>query len=407
MDRVIVVGGGASGVVAAIFAKREDNEVIILEKNKECLKKILVTGNGKCNYLNELYNKKFYNSENMEFIDEIITSKNILKVKDFFDDLGIVSKIKNGYYYPFSNQAVTIKNALIKRAIDLGVKIINNVEVKEISKDKDLFKVVTSEKNYTCSKLVIATGSYAMPKSGSTGDGYKFMESFGIEIVPVVPALVQLIGDFKYQKEWTGIRSDVRLSLFEDDKFILEEEGEIQLTDYGISGICTFNLSQVVSRGLFNGKKEVIKINFLPFVEDLVTNWLIDYSLKHKGYTIRELLEGILNYKLVEILLKYNKINPNKDFFSLTKEEKYSLIKSLRGLEIKITGTKGFDSCQVCNGGVKLTEINPKTMECLKVKGLYVTGELLDITGNCGGYNLTNCWISGMLAGMSIGEVND
>lgn len=407
MNRVVVIGGGASGIVAGIFAKRENNEVIILERNSECLKKILVTGNGKCNYLNESYSIHNYHSKNIDIVDKIISSDNINLVKDFFDNIGVVSKIKNGYYYPFSNQATTIKNCLISEALRLGVKIINNCLVTDIRKEEDRFFVTTDTEIYRCNYIVLASGSCAYPKTGSDGMGYSFLEKFGHTIIKPMPALVQLKSNFKYLKDWSGVRTDVELRLFEDGKCISEETGEVQLTDYGISGICTFNLSHYVTRGLDEGHKEVIKINFVPFIETLVTPWIDQYMKKVSNKKIGEALEGILNYKLVNIILKVNNISRDNYYLDLTKDEKFKLIKSLKSFEIEITGSKSFDSAQVCNGGVSLLEINSTTMESILVDSLYIIGELLDVNGNCGGYNLTNCWISGMLAGKSIGDYCD
>lgn len=407
MKRIVIIGGGASGIVTAIFAKREDNEVIILERNSECLKKLLVTGNGKCNFLNESYGIKNYHSKNIEIVDKIISSENINLVKEFFENIGIVSKVKNGYYYPFSNQASTIKNCLICEALRLGVKIINNCLVTDIKKEAREFFISTDKDTYKCNQVVISSGSLAYPKTGSDGMGYNFLEKFGHSIIKPLPALVQLKSNFKFLKEWAGVRTDVELRLFEDGKYIDKEDGEIQLTDYGISGICTFNLSHYVTRGLEEGHRETVKINFVPFIETLVTPWIDQYMKKVSNKKIGEALEGILNYKIVNIILKTNNISSNKYYVDLTKNEKFILAKSLRSFEIEITGSKSFDSCQVCNGGVSLLEINQKTMESLLIDNLYITGELLDVNGNCGGYNLTNCWISGMLAGKSIGDKCD
>ena len=269
MNQVVIIGGGASGIVSGIFAAREDNEVIILERNSECLKKILVTGNGKCNFLNESYSINNYHSKNIDIVDRIISSENINLVKDFFDNIGVVSKVKNGCYYPFSNQATSIKNCLISEALRVGVKIINNCLVTDIRKDGSGFRIVTDKDTYKCSQLVLASGSFAYPKTGSDGMGYSFLEKFGHSIIKPLPALVQLKSNFKYLKDWSGVRTDVELRLFEDGKCISQEEGEVQLTDYGISGICTFNLSHYVTRGLDEGRHEVIKINFVPFIDTL------------------------------------------------------------------------------------------------------------------------------------------
>ena len=406
MCDVVIIGGGASGIVSSIFAKKKNNKVVILERNDKVLKKLLMTGNGRCNYMNESYSTKNYHSEDIDIVDKIISSDKIEMVKDFFEDLGVVPKIKNGYYYPYSNQALTIKNMLEEKAISMGVDIRYNSLVTDVCKEDDKFVILCNDEKITCDKLVIATGSCAYPKTGSDGSGYKFLSNFDIDMVEVVPALVQLTSDFKYLKDWDGVRSDVRLELFEDDKYIDTEEGEIQLTNYGISGICTFNLSHYVTRGIKN-HKYTMSINFVPFIETLITPWMDNYAKNNSDKCIYKLLEGFLNTKLIDIILKVSNIDGNSYYKDLDNDTKLVLCKNLRGLKINIIGTKSFDSSQICSGGVKLTEIDPNTFELKKIKNLYVTGELLDMNGNCGGYNLTTCWISGILSGKSIGEYYD
>lgn len=403
--KIIIVGGGCSGVVAAIKAKNKDNEVLILERNNTLLKKLLLTGNGRCNYFNEKYSIDNYHSNNIDLVNEFISNKNIVMAKEFFDNLGIVPKIKNGYYYPYSNQAISIKDILVNEINRLGIKVIYDTYVEEVTK-KDKFIIKTNKEEYESDKLILATGSFAYPKTGSDGKGYSILEKLGHTIIKPVPALVQLNANSKYLKDWDGVRSDVYLELFEDGNYLSKEEGEIQFTKYGLSGICIFNLSHFISRGLLENKKYVVKINFVPFIKTLISPWLYEYSKKNKEKDIYCLLEGFINKKLIPIILKESNINRNKKYDDLTKEEKIKLINTLRHFKVDIISTKGFDSSQVCNGGVSLEEININTMESKVVKDLYIIGELLDINGNCGGYNLTECWISGLLSGKDIGGNN-
>lgn len=406
MEKVVIIGGGPSGIVAGIFAKKDDNEVLILERNSKPLKKLLMTGNGKCNYFNEVYGDSCYYSEDMDIVSKIISSNNIAFAKEFLDSLGIISKIKNGCYYPFSNQASTIWKILVDEAKRCGVKIICDCLVTDILKNKNGFHISTDKNDYDCDKLVLATGSCAYPKTGSDGMGYSFLKKFSHTIVEPVPALVPLIIKNSI-KEWDGVRTDVELELFEDGKFIGKEEGEIQLTSYGISGICTFNLTHIISRGLFLKRKELVKINFVPFIKTLITPWMHQYSVKHAEKCLGDLLEGFLNYKLVSVILDRCNLSRNVYYQELTNDEKLLLCKTLRSFEVEVVDTKGFDFSQVCNGGVKLTEIDYHSMESKTIPGLYIVGELIDMNGKCGGYNLTTCWISGMLAGKSIGGKND
>jgi hypothetical protein len=405
--RIIIIGGGPSGVVAALNAKNDHNEVIILERNDKLLKKLLLTGNGRCNYFNEDFSLNDYDSFDQSKIEQIITEKNIWNTRLFFDQLGIIPKVKNGYYYPYTNQASTMRNMLIHELANKNISIFYNTYVSNIIKKDGRFFIQTNNREFYADQVVIATGSFAYPTTGCDGSGYSILKNLGHSIIPPLPALVQLKSNFPFAKEWDGIRSEVRVDLYEDDKYIDSESGEIQLTDYGISGICIFNLSNRVTRGLFNHKKEVIKINFVPFVEALITPWMERYSKKQSTKNIRLLLEGFINQKLVPIILKCADIDGERYYSDLSIEERKILCNYLTQFPVEITGTKGYDNCQICNGGVRLSEIDLDTMESYLVRGLYITGELLDLNGKCGGYNLTTCWITGLLAGNSLREKND
>ena len=407
METVVIIGGGASGIVSSISAKNSNNRVIVLERNSACLKKLLMTGNGKCNYFNDDQSLDKYYSSNSDILNDIITDYNTNMVIDFFNKLGVIYKKKNGYYYPFSNQATTIKDVLLQEALKVGVEIRCDSLVENINYSNNKFNIYVNKEEIVCDKLIIATGSFAYPKTGSDGMGYKFLKDLGHTIIKPLPALVPLISDFKYCKDWAGIRSDVELSLYENDEFIKSETGEVQLTDYGISGICTFNLSHVVTRGLDDGRQELIKINFVPFIDGNSYEWIDNYCSIYSDRTIYEILECILNKKIVSVILKTCNINFDTKYFNLSIENKKKLVFYLTSFPMNICDVKSFDFSQVCNGGVSLLEINSKTFESLIIPNLYITGELLDINGVCGGYNLTVAWLSGLLAGKSIGDVND
>lgn len=403
--RVIVVGGGASGLVSAIFASMNGNEVTILERNSFYGKKILVTGNGKCNYWNADQDISHYHSTDLELLSKIVTPEIQEKVLAFFDMLGIVPKIKNGYYYPYSNQATSIQTALILQAQLSGVKFVNNVYVQSITKENNIYHIETSNGLFLADRVIMATGSKASPKTGSDGNGYNLITRLGHSIIKPLPALVQLNGDGKHFKDWAGIRQDVTVRLIEDDHFVREETGEIILTDYGISGICVMQLSGMVAKGLEANKSECILINFVPWLtsnENEFIEWMNVRTKRVKRRTVRQLLDGILNYKLVNLMVKESKIDPDSQWQELNANSKLLLAKNIVSFEQKIISTHTFDKAQVCSGGVPLTEINPHTMESLKNKGLYIIGELLDVDGDCGGYNLGFAWISGILAGNAI-----
>lgn len=404
--KVFVIGAGASGLVSAIIASRKGNDVTIIEKNSNLGKKLLITGNGKCNYWNSDQNLSHYHSSNIALIEKIITDENKNNILDFFDSIGIVPKIKNGYYYPYSEVSTAVQSALVKEIGNLGIKVINE-EVINIEYDCK-FLIKTNNKTYKADKVVIATGSKASPKTGSTGFGYAVAPKFGHNIIKVLPALTGLKINDKFVREWAGIRVDASVSLYENDRFVKKEDGQLQLTNYGVSGICVFQLSRFVSIGLDKGKKEALHINFIPSLNfnsnSELVSWLSSRNYNLKNRNITELLDSIINYKLVYVILKQSGINKDSHFDDLSNNQKQTLAANLLDFKIDIVGTNSFDNSQVCTGGIKLDEVNPRTMESLKQKGLYFVGEVLDVDGDCGGYNLSFAFITGMLAGLSIGE---
>lgn len=401
MCDIVIIGGGVSGIVSAIKSFNGRNRITILERNDKCLKKLLLTGNGRCNYFNDDTSISNYHSMREDLLDKVINNDNMSRVLDFYNELGIIPKIKNGYYNPFSNQASTVRDALLFEVMKLGISIKYNYLVEKIEHSNNKFIINDS---IVCDKVIIATGSCSYPKTGSDGMGYDFLRKFGHNIIKPLPALVQLNSDFKYCRELSGIRSDVILSLYEDDEFISSSVGEVQLTDYGISGICTFNLSHFVTRGLDVGRKEVIKVNFLPFIKDNYMEWFNTYSNKHNDKNIYMLLCNILNYKLVKVILKVCSIDNETYYNELDYNSRSLLIDNLTNFKFNIVSTKDFNFSQVCNGGVSLDEVNLSTFESLIVDGLYITGEVLDINGNCGGYNLICAVISGILVGDDLSD---
>ena len=390
--KVCVIGGGISGVIASIYASKR-HDVTIIERNNSLLKKLLLTGNGRCNYFNSNMDISNFNSNSD--LTNLITDNNINKVLNFYDSIGIIPKIKNGYYYPISNTALSIKEALLKELKNNNVKIITDTLVEDIKRVEDKFLI----NNDLYDKVIISTGSKAYPKTGSDGIGYNLLETLNLNIINPLPSLTPLIGSEKYFNDWNGIRCDVKVSLYENNSFIKEELGEIQLTNYGISGICIFNLSGLVSKGINKGKKEVISINFLPFVDN-IEEFLIERNNKLKNRTIIELLEGLINYKLVKVILKKSNIKEDITLDKIT--NKKELYNNLIDFRLDIKDIKGYDFSQVCSGGLDLNEINLNTMETKKIKNLYVIGELLDVDGLCGGYNITFATLSGIIAGENI-----
>ncbi len=407
LNKVVIIGGGASGLVTAIKAKTKDNEVIILEKNDDCGKKILATGNGHCNYFNEDQSIKNYHSSQNELLDKIITKENMTKVLDFFDKLGLIPKIKNGYYYPLSNQASSMRNILLSKVNELNIKIKLNFLVEKIEKVNDKFYIYSKKEKIIADNVVVATGSYAGVQKKEEVLGYKILKSFNHTIEPVLPALVQLIGIGTYFKNWARVRTDATIKLYENNTFLALEKGEIQLTDYGISGICTFNISGLISKGLYQNKKEVVIIDFLPTLAKNKKDLSKILELRAQKLNTNNLLsffEGMVNDKLLKTILRVSDIDFNKTYANLTEEEKEKIVTNLKEFKLQIVKTKSYENAQTCIGGVKLDEINLKTMESKYIKKLYIVGELVDIDGLCGGYNLSFAWLSGILAGSDISD---
>lgn len=406
MKKVIVIGGGASGLVASIYASINKCDVTILEKNNVLGKKILVTGNGKCNYFNSDFTINHFSSERIDLLNEIINTNNVNKVYDFFNKLGIVSKIKDGYYYPYSNQAISIQNSLITEVKNQNIKIITNTIALSVKYENNLYIVETNNGIYEADNIIISTGSRAFYDTEIENIGYKIIKNFNHNIIKILPALVQLKGNENYFKEWNGIRTDVKISLYNNNNLIKEEIGELQLTNYGISGICTLQLSNKAVRLLDNKYNPYVIINFLSFLNISTVEEFINYFKSRnedlKNRNISELFDTILNYKLSNLLIKLSKIDINKKYDELTKNELISLANNMIFFRLNITGYNSFKEAQICSGGVDIGEINLSTMESKKQKGLYICGELLDIEGDCGGYNLGLAWITGILAGSSI-----
>ncbi len=401
--KVIVVGAGASGIIAALKAS-ENHEVLLLDSNDKCGKKILLTGNGHCNYWNSDINLTKYETDDFSNLEKIISSNNQSIVFDYLSNLGIYPRIKNGYYYPYSNQATSIREILEKSINNSHIKFLNNCHVLNIKKANNDFIVTTTNGIFNANKVIIATGSKAYSKTGSTGEGYEFAKSFNHTINKVLPALTKLYTSSKSLKDIENVRCDAELNLLINGEFIKKESGEIQLSNDGISGICTFNISSPASKAIYLKQDVRVIINFLPYLEEDIRSFLDKRASKLTNQTVEEMLESIFNYKLMFCLLKNAHINKNSYWNNLSKKEQDNLISMITSFPLTISHTENFDKSQVCTGGVSLKEINPDNMESLLTKNLHFTGEILDVDGMCGGYNLSFAFITGYLAGSDIND---
>lgn len=399
MKKVLIIGAGASGLATSL--KLSNNEVTILEKNNMSGKKLLITGNGRCNYFNDKHSILNYHSSS-DNLNNFIKESDFDNIKAFFDSIGIEPVIKDGYYYPKSKEAISFRNVLELEAKLRGVNIIYNTNVIDIKKDNEIFTVYTSNGiKYEADYVVVATGGCSYENTGSDGKCLEIIKKLGHKIIKPLPGLVQLESDDKI-KNANGVRTKVELTLYEDNIKIKNEIGELQITDYGISGICVMQLSSIVSKGLDNGKNEVIGINFLPEVSD-VFYWLTERSKKLDNRNISQLLEGIINYKLIKLILRKSKIEENEYLTDLTEERIKKLCDNITNYQVNITKTKGFSSAQITVGGISLQDVT-SNFESKIINNLFFTGEILDVNGDCGGYNLMFAWLSALRVGEYIND---
>ena len=389
--KVGIIGGGASGMMSAILLNREGFDVTILEKNSTLGKKILMTGNGRCNYFNQDIGVDKYYTSDYEFLKTIVNEENILKVKEFLNSLGLVPRIKNGYYYPMSNTATSVLNAFLTEIERLKIKTILDSEINNIKRKENKYQIMVNGKKMLFDKIIIAIGSKAGLKENAN---YELLNSLGIKMTPILPALCPLVLNGDFFNKWSGIRAEARVSIYANDKFLKSDLGEVQLTDYGISGICVMNLSSLVSKALYQKQKVKVHLNFLPNIEkENIDKWLTlrDNTLYQR--TVIELLESIIPYKLLYILVSKAGIKSNCHYKSLTKKEKDDLINNLSDLTLEIRETKEIFKGQVVTGGIPINRVKT-TLEDKEYAGLYYTGEILDVDGICGGFNLGFAWLS-------------
>ena len=323
--KIVVIGAGASGLIACSKIN-EDNEVILLERNNNVGKKILLTGNGRCNYWNSDITVDKYNTDNVSLLGSILEYKDT--VYNYLQGLGIYPKIKNGYYYPNSNQASSVQNILRKGIEKDNVKIVYNCKVEDIVKENDKFIIKSNLEDIECDKVIVASGSKSCPKTGSEGNLFEILSKYHT-LNPILPSLVPLKVNKSnsFLKEWNNLRVDGKVSLYINGRLEKEEIGEIQLTEYGISGIPTFNISSKATTSLYNKDKVEVKLNFLPGID--VLEMLDNRSSKMNSYTIEELLESVLPYQLSFLLLKESNINKEDNWNNIDINKKKDLVNNI------------------------------------------------------------------------------
>lgn len=398
---IAIVGGGASGMVAAISAARAGVKVVILEHMDRIGKKILATGNGKCNYTNEDQSLEHYRGEHPEFILPVMEQFGFEKTVSFFEELGIYPKVKNGYYYPASEQAASVLDVLRMELDYLKIEVSLECEVLKVKKTENFFEITTGCGQFFAKKLLFSTGLKASPKTGSDGSAIPHIEKLGHHFKDIVPALVQLQGKQPFFKALAGIRAEINANLYINDAYVTSEKGELQLTDYGISGIPVFQLSRFASKALHRKEKVMVLLDFAPQMGGKELFRLLEKRMHvfGKEKTASEALIGLFNKKLIEVLLKESQIKSDAKAITLSRSDISRLGKKIKEFRVDVIGTKPFEQAQVCAGGVATEEICANTLESKLVKGLYFAGEVIDIDGTCGGYNLQWAWSSGYVAG--------
>lgn len=400
MRTVAVIGGGASGMMAAVTAASEGARVILLEHKDRIGKKILSTGNGRCNFTNIHQEPICYHSEDPMFPWEVVERFNAQAVISFFFQLGVYSKNRNGYIYPNSDQASAVLDAFRMELDRLKVEIRTGVECREIRPGKKGFTVLTDQGPVRADRVILCAGSKAAPTTGSDGSGYDLAKMLGHRILPVLPALTALKCEEKFFKSIAGVRANGSVSIWSGGECIAKDTGEIQLTDYGISGIPVFQVSRYASKLLYEKKEMDAVLDFMPDFTKEQTNAFLRARAKTRPDKSAEMfLIGLFHKKLCDLWIRLSEIPRQRKAGELTEDEIARLTSLIKEFRVRVRETNPYDKAQVCCGGVDTREVNPETLESVYVPGVYFAGEILDVDGMCGGYNLTFAWASGYVAG--------
>lgn len=399
---LVVIGAGASGMMAAITAARENKRVCVLEKLDKAGKKLLATGNGKCNFTNEKMDADCYGGDT-SFVEHVLQQFSVEDCLSFFHSIGIYPKNKNGYYYPNSEQASSVNNALLYELERLGVKIVYEITVKDITASEDEVCVWTNKDCYIGKKLVVATGLLAAPKLGSDGSLFEIIKGLGHRFHPILPTLCGFYCKGMKFKAVSGVRAHGTVSAYIDGKKCAEDTGEIQFTDYGLSGIPVFQISRYLSKGLYEKKQVEIKINLLP---DFNKNQLIDEINFRRSIggakPISALLNGLVNQKLSDMILDKANIDGSLYASYISVDDMFKIAELLHEISVTVTNYRDFEFAQVCTGGIPTSDINHQTLESKLVPNVHFAGEILDVDGICGGYNLHFAWATGYLVGKAV-----
>lgn len=397
-NKIAIIGGGASGLVSAVFAAQNGkNTVTVYESGERVGRKILATGNGRCNMTNVNADIMNYHGKNPKFI---LGAKNKFWVEEtleFFDSLGIVSKTEEeGKVYPYSDQASAVLDVLRFKLDELGVNVVTSFEVQTVKENNGKFTIKAYDgRKDNADKVIIATGGKAAPNLGSKGGGYEILQTFGHSITKLSPSLVQIKTETDVVRKLKGIKLNGNVTL---GKY--SEYGEVLFTEYGLSGPAIFSLS---SR--FDGHKTISLDIMSEYSREQLYDMISVRVYRNPKITLENFFVGMFNKRVGQALLKFAGIEPLSRYaVTLTEKEISRICDIIKKWDFAVTGTMSWNNAQVTKGGISTDEFNPNTMESKLVKGLYATGEVLDIDGDCGGYNLQWAWSSGYLAGVSVSE---
>lgn len=401
---IIIIGGGASGLSCACMAKAADNSVLVIERGDRPGKKILSTGNGKCNLTNEycrveLLDKNpegiypYFSSGDLKFVESVISRFNVDDTISFFSEMGVLTENKGGYIYPRSEQASTVQNALRLTCDKKGVRILTGISVDqvELTAADDNYRFLVNG-TYRCRKLIVSTGGMAAPKTGSDGSFFKVLKKLGHTIIEPRPALCAVSCSDSFFNELKGVRNSSQVILTDQDgKAFFKSFGNVQFTADGISGIPVFQLSSEFGRVLNDGKIIAIMIDLLP---ETGRNEIIKMIVSYCDFYGDGYLPPILNSRLLNVIDKQLRSHS----FKSTHEFASCAADIIKRFPVTPVSLVSFDEAQTTAGGVSTDEIDPSTLESKIIPGLYFTGEVIDVNGICGGYNLQWAWSTAHIA---------
>lgn len=401
--KIGIIGGGASGMIAAITAAGKGAEVTVLEGGDRIGRKILATGNGKCNFTNSKMDHTCFHSNTMADISPFLEKFGVEDTLDFFGSLQMLYKSKNGYFYPTSEQASTVLDVLRYEIEAIPrIQVLTGQKARTLTYQKNgTVKVVCGTESFVFDRVILACGSKAAPKTGSDGSGYQLIRSLkcGCEIEEVVPALVQLRCKEEYLKSVAGVRIEGKVTLMVDGEKACEELGEIQLTDYGVSGIPVFQVSRFASYGCAQGKKVQVHLDLMPHMNrESFWAYMQERKQKLQNRSMEQFCAGLLNKKVCMLFCKMAGISMEQQAGQISEKAFTRFISLFKHWILTVEKPNGFDMAQICAGGLSMQEIDSH-FAMKKCPSVYVVGELLDVDGICGGYNLQWAWTSGYLAG--------